>query len=125
MKICTNPLSAILALSKLNITEVKTLNPKTVGRFPREKLTSHNFKIIFAGDTESVRAVRHPEAGQEGGPGRLLPVRVREAAGQEPPTSGPAPEVRVREAADRPQEEAENCSGILGPRPVPNVPEVN
>ena len=76
MKICTNPLSAILALSKLNITEVKTLNPKTVGRFPREKLTSHNFKVIFAGDTESVRAVRHPEAGQEGGPGRLLPVRV-------------------------------------------------
>ena len=66
--------------------------------------------------------MRDPEAGEEGGPGRLLPVRVREEAGQEPPTSGPAPEVRVREATHRPQEEAENCTGFLGPRPVPDVP---
>ena len=93
-------------LSHLSSFEIKyywsqNFKSEDLREISTEKLTSHNFKIIFAGDTESVRAVRHPEAGQEGGPGRLLPVRVWEAAGQESPAPGPSTEVRVWATTDR------------------------
>ena len=72
-----------------------------------------SLKPCTPGHTESVRAVRDPQAGQESRSTRDLPVRVRETSGQEPQTSGQASEVRVREEPHRAQEEAEGCRGFL------------